>query len=79
MELGGNEGDLGWRVLLMSGEPAFWLGWLIVLNVLVRVPWVVSGLFLLLSVLCFPRVGSMAAPAAPVLGRSSASEECKCE
>ena len=82
MELDGNEGDLGWRVLLMSGVPAFWLGRLLLLNMLVRVPWVVTGLFLLLSVLRFPGVGSMAiisAIAAPVLGSSSANEKCKSE
>ena len=82
MELGGNEGDLGWRELLMSGVPAFWLGRLLLVNVLVRVPWVVAGLFLLLSVLGFPGVGSMArmaAPAAPVLSSSRGSEKCKSE
>ena len=82
MELDGNEGDLGWRELLMSGVPAFWLGRLLLVITLVRVPWVVAGLFLLLSVLGFPGVGGMAvisAIAAPVLGSSSASEKCKSE
>ena len=84
MELDGNEGDLGWRVLQCSGVPAFWLGGLRMVSRLVRLPWVVAGLLLLLSVLGFPGVGtvsvaSMAPAAAPVLSSSSASEKCKSE
>lgn len=83
MQLEGNEGDLGWRILRSCREPAIWLGW----RVRFVVPWVVAALLLLLdSVLLFPWVfiavdGRMVVVAAvPVVdGRGSASEKCKRE
>ena len=82
MQLEGNEGDLGWRILQSCRVPAIWLGW----RVRFFVPWVVALLLLLDSVLLFPWVfiavdGRMAVVAAvpDVDGRDSASEKCKRE